>query len=249
MIDIKKQTILDYFDAKSYITTYNVLYDNKTEDQLNFIKKVFLGGKSNLRILDFCCGHGRHLIPLFLEGYNIDGLDFNIEFLDKIQNQIGSVNVHFADGRCFQTTNKYDAIINMENSIGYFSEKEDREILTSIYNNLKSSGVFLLHLLNRELLIKYFEEEFEFLDSNGDKVREIRSMDMQSSRVHLQQYRNCSPNSPFETSLRVYTAAEIINTLQEIGFKINNVYGDFHGREYTLTSPELIIICSKETIK
>ena len=45
--------------------------------------------------------------------------------------------------------------------------------------------------------------------------------------------------------MRLYTVTEIKNALEQTGFNIEHIYGDFNGSEYTIESPSILVICSK----
>jgi SAM-dependent methyltransferase len=199
-----------------------------------------------LKILDFCCGHGRHLIPLYNLGFDIKGLDINNDFLEYIRQKQNGVDLINEDGRYYEATERYNVIINLETSIGYLSESEDRRMIRNIYNNLENNGLFLIHVFNREYLIKHFESELSYKDKYGDLVKEERIFDPISSTLNLKQYRNNNADgNQYEIKLRLYTAYELINILKDTGFIIREIFGGFSGEEYSLDSSDLIILSEK----
>ncbi|CAG9713817.1 class I SAM-dependent methyltransferase [Clostridium neonatale] len=65
-----------YFD-ESYIFFYtDYLNDNITIEEVKFIKNQI---NSDSKVLDICCGHGRHTIELSKLGVNIIGIDNSSE--------------------------------------------------------------------------------------------------------------------------------------------------------------------------
>jgi len=48
------------------------------------------------RILDLCCGHGRHAIPLAQQGYRVSGLDLSELFLQQAEREAESLSVEIS---------------------------------------------------------------------------------------------------------------------------------------------------------
>ena len=63
------------FFGENYLKTYSsIITQKRTKIETDFIIKA-LKLKKGARILDHCCGHGRHSVELAKRGYNITGLD------------------------------------------------------------------------------------------------------------------------------------------------------------------------------
>lgn len=70
--------------------------------EVDFIQRKILQNYDHPHILDFCCGHGRHLLKLWQAGFQIDGLDINQDFLAHIEKESNhQVTTFLEDGRDF----------------------------------------------------------------------------------------------------------------------------------------------------
>src|SRR5687768_11398088 len=74
------------------------------------------------RILDLCCGHGRHTIPLAQHGYQMTGQDLSELFLRQARTDAEAQGVQVrwfhSDMREIPFENEFDAVINIYVSFG-----------------------------------------------------------------------------------------------------------------------------------
>lgn len=127
----------DFFGAQ-YKEIYSHLLSRNVDVEIDFIRRKILQTYDHPHILDFCCGHGRHLLKLWQEGYQVDGLDLNQDFLGHIEEVSNHrVTTFLADGRDFQPPRTYDVVLNMETSIVYMSDEENMKMLKTMYACLK----------------------------------------------------------------------------------------------------------------
>ena len=98
------------------------------------------------KVLDLCCGQGRHLIDLARRGYDVVGLDLSEYMLEECKaaaavEGINPVLVH-ADMREIGFATEFDAVINMFASFGYLeTDDEDQKVLNAASLALKGGGL------------------------------------------------------------------------------------------------------------
>ncbi|MEC1625552.1 MULTISPECIES: SAM-dependent methyltransferase [Bacillus] len=237
----------DFFNS-TYQEVYSQLLDTDLDNEINFIKNNILSNFENPKIMDFCCGHGRHLLKLWEDDYDIHGLDINHTFLQHINNKSnGQVSTFLADGRYFVPKQKYDVVLNMETSIVYMSDEENIKMLETMNSCLKIGGKLLLHLANREYLIKNFNPRIWFGNDETGYALERRALDLISGTLKINQTRIINhATSHHVVTMRLYSVTEIKKVLEQTGFRIEHVYGDFKASNYTINSPSILVVCSKE---
>jgi 2-polyprenyl-3-methyl-5-hydroxy-6-metoxy-1,4-benzoquinol methylase len=115
-------------------------------------------------ILELGCGNGRVSINLAKRGFNVTGIDISslcVNDAIKRAKQRKLKNVQFicGDMRKLNTTlrRKYDAVISIWTSIGFYGKRTDKKILQSISKLLKKKGiVMILSTMSREFLLQHF---------------------------------------------------------------------------------------------
>jgi len=110
------------------------------------------------KILDLCCGQGRHTLELARRGYNAEGLDQSHYLIQRARSTAKreGLQVRFREGdarRLPYRTDTYDVVLVLGNSFGYFdSVEEDLRILTELRRILKPWGRVLLDVADGEYL-------------------------------------------------------------------------------------------------
>ena len=139
----------EWFDTRFY----HVLYQHRDDQEAQlFIDALFesLRPQPDWHILDLACGRGRHARYIQKKGVEVTGLDLadsNIEYASQfLENKL-----HFrvADMREDYGENKFDLILNLFTSFGYFDTWEDNlRALKQVKHALKPGGFFLIDFLN-----------------------------------------------------------------------------------------------------
>ena len=146
--------------------------------------------KLDAKILDLCCGQGRHVLELYRRGYeNVSGLDrsrYLIRTAKKRAQQLKSF-IRFSEGdarKIRMPESSVDCIVLFGNSFGYFeSQEDDMAVLHSILRVLKSEGNIAMDIVNGEWMRKNFEKRsWEWIDENHFVCRE-RSLSKDESRI------------------------------------------------------------------
>ncbi len=120
------------------------------------------------RVLDLCCGYGRHALGLAAQGYAMTGLDRDEAALAEAQRraEAASVDVAYITGDMREVgalPGTFDAVINMWQSMNYFDEETNASVMRAIHDKLAPGGRFIVDSFNRE----YFER------NQGESSREI----------------------------------------------------------------------------
>jgi ubiquinone/menaquinone biosynthesis C-methylase UbiE len=123
-----------------------------TLQQISFILNA-LKAPAGAKILDLCCGYGRmtHLIAKN-NSYEITGFDLSEDFLEIARAEFSAPNITYVQGdmRQLPFKNKFDAVVNLFTSFGYFETDEENErVLTQINQALKKGGLFFLDYENK----------------------------------------------------------------------------------------------------
>jgi SAM-dependent methyltransferase len=238
-----------FFD-NHYLKVHQELESQSFTEVESIIKMMAL--KPKARILDLCCGYGRHSIELAQRGFDVTGYDLSDFFLEKAQKDSGNLGLKLefvkGDMRKLPFDSRFDAVVNLFTSFGFFDqEKDDLKVLKGVCRALKSKGLFLLDLKNREHLIRNFqrrrwhpEKDFVMLEDNFFDLFTCR---WESTRTLI--FEN-GKKREYSFSLRLYTFTEILDLLKRAGFMLEAIYGNFAFGEYSLDSPRMILISRKK---
>ncbi|MGC2200912.1 MAG: methyltransferase domain-containing protein [Stellaceae bacterium] len=170
-------------------TLFNSLYletdgdvienDRNTAEEVDLLIRS-VGLERNDRILDLCCGQGRHSLELAGRGFpQVTGLDrsrYLIRLARKRAKQGGlQVSFHEGDARRFRLGDaEFHCICILGNSFGYFERPEDDlAVLEAVQRALASGGSLVMDLMDGDWMRHHFEpRSWEWIDQNHLVCRE-----------------------------------------------------------------------------
>jgi len=216
------------------------------------------GIEAPAKILDLCCGIGRHSVALAKRGFQVVGVDFSPKFLARAQSLAesqgvrGQVEFVLLDVRKLRELPHagFDAVINMFTSFGYYDEETDRSILRQSLELTRPGGVFVLETLSRDWLIRNFlptgvakypglllleERKFDFATSRNRSVW----------RFFVQEGEIWREKSHVELDIRAYALHEIIRLFESAGWQYCAAYGDLQMTPYGLESRRMVLVAKK----
>ena len=256
------------FFKGDYLRIYgHTLQQDRTDLETQFAIHA-LNIQPHHRVLDLCCGQGRHSIALAKTGLDVTGVDLSEEMLaiakqNAIDERVSPVDGGNAEGKGGPTLrqadmrhlpddleNQFDAAINMFSSFGYLeSEDDDQQVLHQIAKCLKPGGKLLMDLLNREWVIINNEEHDWHQHEDGRVVLERRQLNLQTSTNHLT-YTEILPDGTrremSDLHMRLYNLTELIKMLAAAGLTFKRVYGGFRGEDYGVDTRRMIVVASKQ---
>ncbi len=240
------------FFGEDYLHLYEpVLTPERTQREVDGIVNL-LALPQGSSILDLCCGHGRHAIPLAQRGYQVTGQDLSEVFLHEAEKEALEKSVHVdwlhGDMRNIPFENEFDACINIFTAFGYLeTQDEDQQVLKQVYRALKPGGLFLLEIIHREGLMRHFSPHMIEHHPDGLIVLEERSFDLFTSRseVTITMIYPDGQRTEYSHSLRVYTLTELVQMLEVAGLHVKAYFGAWDRSALTIDNFRLILLSQK----
>ncbi len=229
-----------------YPIVYQHRDDKEAQYQVDFaISELNL--KDNCRVLDLCCGYGRHIKYLNNKVFQVVGYDLSLYLLNKakefLSNKVflvkGDVRNLPFPSECF------DAVLNFFTSFGYFKEHKDNvQQIEQVSCVLKSGGRFLFDYFNPIQAKKIHDVKTE-REFKTYIIKERRWYDKENKEIKksicIYSKDRCFEKSYLE-SVKVYTFDELSEMFSSSKLQIKNVYGNYNKEKFTSESPRLIII-------
>lgn len=259
----KKQWWATLFDER-YLTTYvDIVTPELTTQQISFLLKR-LQLRKGAEILDLACGHGRHAIELARRGYQVTGLDFSKRFIELARKDAQAQGVRVAfirdDMRNLSFVNKFDAIINMFTSFGYFDDESDNAlVLRNVSRALKPKGKFLIDLNNavralalmvqdgkpgkrRGLLVHSRKDKL----SNGLIVATKHTLNPETMCWRMvRRWKENGKSKSYRTNVRLYSLPELEHLMEENSLRVEKVWGDFQGARFGPNARRMIVLARR----
>ena len=231
-----------------YLALYDEYLAERTPVEIDQLEAL-LGLRPPLRILDLPCGQGRHAIELARRGYDVTGVDLS-PFMLKVAEErarAAGVRVRWLSGDMRQPIagERFDAVLNLFTSLGYFAdEADDQKVVSAAAAMLVPGGRFVLEVINGERLMAQFQER-EWFTVGQAAVVERRSLDRTARRMLVER----TVTTPDETevnfhALRLYRGRDIGAMLRAAGFGRVDLYGDWSGAPLTPESLRVLAVGS-----
>lgn len=210
------------------------------EEEAAFIRKA-LGLRRGQRVLDCPCGDGRIAVYLAGAGLRVMGVDLKAAFVRRAWARFGRAGLkgdfQAADMRQINFDSEFDGLCNWRGSFGYFSEVENRQVLTAFARALRPGGRLLIDQPNREALLRHFES------IRHGRVTIRSRWDGRRQRVYsVWTARRAGRRVSSRLSIRLYTLGQFKRFFRRVGLELQAVYGDHHGGPYGRSSRRLIVV-------
>ena len=246
------------FYDEHYLKEYaQGLTPERTQREVDFINgtlnlpQAAPGATGGARILDLCCGHGRHIVELAAAGYSVVGQDLSVTFLDLAKDAAAARNLQIqfvhSDMREIPFEDEFDAVINMFTAFGYFDDEENQKVLDAAARALKPGGKFLIDLLNTLRIIRDFRPQSWDELSDGTVVLTKRDYNLLTGNTEERRTYINPDGSKREIHLawRLYFYPELAKMLSRAGLAPIQVFGGFDGSEFTWDSNRMIVLAEK----
>jgi SAM-dependent methyltransferase len=167
-------------------------HDSVASDEVDLlIKYLSQQGLKPHKVLDLNCGIGRHSVELGKRGIDVLGTDLSPYYVQIAKNKARDQRV--ADKVCIKVADmrsigsalageKFDGIINLFNSFGFYSDETNADILRQCFGLVRAKGFFALEVMNRDWIVRNFQS-CGFSRYKDMIVLEERSFDPLNSRV------------------------------------------------------------------
>ncbi|MFW9768388.1 MAG: class I SAM-dependent methyltransferase [Candidatus Thorarchaeota archaeon] len=215
--------------------------------------------KKGNSVLDIACGAGDQSVELAKRGLKVTAFDIAEVLIDagKETARSSDVTVDFYTGdmRAMDYKSQFDAAILLSHSFGFFDHEENKKVLKGVYSALNKDGCFLLDLMNPYNIPKfqrtwtpldggYLLNEPHVLDAHAGLLtgRPATFIDTENERIVLMDEDALSNND-----IRMYTALEISEMLEEVGFKKVELYGaaKLPRLPYAANSERMVVIAHR----
>ncbi len=210
---------------------------------------ALLGLEKGARVLDLCCGIGRHSLELARRGFRVTGVDLMEAYLDRAGEEARKegLEIEFVrqDMRTFRRAAAFDYTVNLFTSFGYFQDPgDDRMVLENVFDSLRPGGGFVIDLMGKEVLAERFQErDWSWLGDEEVLFLEERKLTgnwgwIENRWILLKG----TERREFRISHRLYSAVELIALLTGCGFEDVRAYGDLSGEPYDHNAKRLVVV-------
>lgn len=218
------------------------------------------------RILDLCCGIGRHSVYLAKMGYQVVGYDPSSFYLDRAkrwstkEHNRSNIKFYHGDpskaGTVLSRSNEvnFDAVILMSNSFGFSTEQYDHNMLKDVLKVAARKGILIIETENRDWRIRSFQPFIihEFRDS---AVHETWNIDLENSVAEgrskyykiIKESKNLQFIKELKVKLRLYSLHELRKIINAAGWRYLDSYAGLQSlKPPDIYSEHLITICQKK---
>ena len=243
---------------------YNIFFDEwylkywvrpitqeRTEREVDAIIR-YLGLTCNSRILDLCCGQGRHSLELARRGYNVTGFDLSETLLAASQEQADKeglkVNFVRGDMREIPFEDEFDGIFNFYTAFGYFEKDEDNEmVLRAASKALKPKGKFLLDYPCLEGRMSGWQKQefFEYNDGTVMLHEMTHNVFEQTIDNHVLYITKDNQRHRTGFTLRHYYGRELTACLERSGMEVLQTFGDTEGTPLNNRHIRVLVLAQK----
>ena len=240
------------FFGQDYLDVYgHLLTEESSQTEADFVIRA-LDLKPGDRVLDLCCGTGRHAVLLAKAGLEVTGLDMSEEYLALARSAAreAGVEVRFVQGdmREIPYKGEFDAVVNMFTAFGYFDEDaDDQRVIDGAAVALRPGGRLLLDLLNRDWVVANYVRSESREGSDGTVYTEQRTFDPVAGRNHVEFTIASADGAERKVShhIRLYVATEISGMLDRTGLTLERSYGGYDGSLLSVETRRMILVSSK----
>jgi ubiquinone/menaquinone biosynthesis C-methylase UbiE len=198
-------------------------------------------------VLDAPCGFGRHSIPLARAGYRVVGADRSAALLDEARRRSGGerwpkfVQADYRD--LPQPDESFDLALNLFSSLGYLGDEQDTRALVELRRVLRPDGRLVIETMHRDLLVSRWSEQDWRLLGEGRLLLEQRTFDPASGVAQMTQtlVPSNGARESRTTSLRIYSATELLAMLDRAGFTDAKCHGDLDGGPFDVGTRLVIV--------
>ena len=226
--------------------------EERTGPQCDFVVSA-LELQPGARVLDLCCGQGRHSVELARRGFRVTGFDLS-EYLLKLAKERANeegVEVEFMRGdmRELPWENEFDAVVNLWTAFGYLeSDEEDERVLRAVRAALRPGGQLFGDHHNRERTTPWLGSgRKDWWEGDGHIVLEREEWDVLRSRITMTRTIIAPDGKRRQTGfvLRIYSHSEWLGMLRRSGLEWVKTYGNWDGLEYAHDSRGLLLVARK----
>jgi len=204
------------------------------------------------RVLDLCCGVGRHSLEFARRGFSVTGVDRTRPYLDRAQRDAREqgLTVEFAcaDMGEFRRPGAFDAAINMFTAFGYFETDDDElRVLSNILDSLKPNARVLIDVMGKEVIARNFQQRSWQATADGSRFfleeRQVRGgwAYIDNRWVIFDE----AGRREFNFPIRVYSGRELEGLLSRAGFADVRLYGTLAGDPYDSAAQRLVAAARK----
>jgi SAM-dependent methyltransferase len=199
------------------------------------------------RVLDLCCGFGRHTLALVERGIDTLGLDLSAELLREAAGLPGgerlagrllrgdALQLPFAAG-CF------DSVVILFSSFGYFGELGDARMLDEVARVLRAGGSVLLDLMNPPRVRSGLCPESQ---REGDRysLRERRTLTEGGRCVtkSVELRIDDGPTRRWREEVRLYDYGEMRTLLGQRGMQLTDAWGGYDGSAFSERAERMLL--------
>lgn len=237
-----------WFDSKYY----HILYKNRNTQEAHFLIKnlvnLLIPDKNSL-FLDLGCGSGRHSIELNKMGYKVDGIDLSTKSLE-IAKPFENSRLKFirADFRKLDFENKYDFILNLFTSFGYFDkENEHAQVFKQIFKSLKNNGHFVIDFLNTKKAVKNISK------TNPQQTIHIDNIEFRIKKTHDNNfiYKNIEivdsgKKISFSEKVKIITLDKFLKYFDGLNIHLEYQFGDYKLSNFDENNSDRLILIFKK---
>lgn len=238
----------EWFDTEYYHQLYQHRDTVEARQFLSLVTTQLQMQKGD-RVLDLCCGKGRHSHFLASLGYRVTGIDLSHQNIEQANlSAVGTERFMRQDMRDPLGSEEFEVIFNLFTSFGYFDETaDDILVLKNVYEALQPGGYFVFDFLNPLYVKDNLEPRCE-RQIGMTQFESIRTIE--NNRVFKKIFvkANCEIY-PYVESVKLYEPNELLDILQAVGFKLVNHFGSYQLSNYHENAKRSIFVMQKNNVK
>jgi SAM-dependent methyltransferase len=237
------------FDVDDYLYFYaESLTDERTDAEVSALVSL-LQLNTPMEILDLACGFGRHANRLAVLGHSMTGVDLTPGFLEIARQEAKvrkvEVNYQLGDMRNISFAEKFDRVLLLFTSFGYFTDEQNLQVLINARQALKPGGLLIFDSLNRDALLKGMRP-YNVVEKEGNLMIDRLRFDGLQGKYYNQRIvirDGIRKDKPY--FVRLYNPNEIKMMLAQAGLELHQTYAGWEGMEFTSDAYRLVVIARK----
>lgn len=240
--------------GKAYDEHYFQVYGNEftpeqTKAEVDGVIAL-LGLTSGARVLDLCCGFGRHSLEFARRGYDVTGLDFSHALLGHARAAAQAENLDIAwieaDMRAIPAPPQaYDAVVNLFSAFGFFGDdREEARVAEAVARVLAPGGGLLIETVNREIMLRQWMPLRWREKPDGTLLLDRLNFDSETGTLYTRELIVHPDGRRDEDThqLRLWAFTELAALLRGAGLTNPQAFGGLDGSRYTPHSHRMAVV-------